>query len=58
MKMKEFGPSGGYASLVPPLDPPMNHIDFFLDLYGKECTENFCSFSENHDMLNEKLINK
>ena len=23
MKMKEFGPPGGRASLVPPLDPPM-----------------------------------
>ena len=23
MKIKEFGPPGGHASLVPPLDPPM-----------------------------------
>ena len=23
MKMKEFGPPGGRASLAPPLDPPM-----------------------------------
>ena len=23
MKMKEFGPQGGAASLAPPLDPPM-----------------------------------
>ena len=23
MKMKEFGPQGGRASLAPPLDPPM-----------------------------------
>ena len=23
MKMKEFGPPGGHASLAPPLDPPM-----------------------------------
>ena len=25
MKMKEFGPLGGHASLAPPLDPPMIH---------------------------------
>ena len=28
MKMKEFGPPGGCASLAPPLDPPM-HVSSF-----------------------------
>ena len=28
MKMKEFGPPGGRASLAPPLDPPM--VSFYL----------------------------
>ena len=31
MKMKEFGPPGGRASLAPPLDPPM-HIVTILQL--------------------------
>ena len=26
MKMKEFGPPGGGASLAPPLDPPMKTL--------------------------------
>ena len=29
MKMKEFGPPGGGASLVPPLDPPMQKYKYF-----------------------------
>ena len=28
MKMKEFGPQGGRASLAPPLDPPMLTVMF------------------------------
>ena len=28
MKMKEFGPQGGRASLAPPLDPPMRVIRY------------------------------
>ena len=29
MKMKEFGPPGGRASLAPPLDPPMRMLPNF-----------------------------
>ena len=32
MKMKEFGPPGGGASLAPPLDPPMKWKHHFIEL--------------------------
>ena len=37
MKLKEFGPPGGHASLVPPLDPP---LPITLKLFCRKLHEN------------------
>ena len=40
MKMKEFGPGGGRASLAPPLDPPMYtsvHVSDMNSKIGVQC---------------------
>ena len=47
MKMKEFGPGGGCASL-PPLDPPMNYMISFTTRQHSSrmhtaCLENVCA---------------
>ena len=45
MKMKEFGPPGGRASLAPPLDLPMPGDKIFL-------TKQKSGYKQNPDKLN------
>ena len=38
MKLKEFGPPGGHASLAPPLDPPLTDVCLSIGgMRGREC---------------------
>ena len=55
MKLKEFGPPGGHASLAPPLDTPLYYtyfIDLGLNLYVDlslfQCE---CTIMENSSIL-------
>ena len=46
MKIKEFGPPGGRASLAPPLDPPMGLVSTYTwSLSYHEIKENHCYWS-------------
>ena len=51
MKMKEFGPPRGHASLVPPLDLPMNVVFFFIKREKSDSVNHATVTTASHEVL-------